>query len=141
MPFDSQGETGETGETVETEVTEDDVECIVETVETVELEIKTESGNVEVSRFQVELTEERSLQKEGKKSGKNWRETETDPCNPVKSGSKHKISRGDTILMKTPAKCKQNRGNAGCADDAAEVGIRKKCKGEIGKRQGQVGGN
>ena len=70
VPFDSQGETGETGETVETEVTEDDVECIVETVETVELEIKTESGNVEVSRFQVELTEERSLQKEGKKVAK-----------------------------------------------------------------------
>ena len=70
VPFDSQGKTGETGETVETEVTEDDVECIVETVETVELEIKTESGNVEVSRFQVELTEERSLQKEGKKRQK-----------------------------------------------------------------------
>ena len=111
-------------ETVETEVTEDDVECIVETVETVELEIKTESGNVEVSRFQVELTEERSLQKEGKKKKKNWRETETDPCSPVKTGSKHRISRGETILLRTPSQSELNRGNPGSADEAAEVGIR-----------------
>lgn len=129
VPFASQVETGETGETrcegmVVTGETEEFVgEFLVETVETVELETKTESGNVEESRSQSFSSKERSLQGR-EKGGKNWRETETDPCSPVKSGSKHRISRGDTILLRTPSQSEPNRGNPGRADDAAEVGIR-----------------
>lgn len=133
MPFDSQvgiGETGETGETeygglgITGEMEEFCEEFLVETVETVELETITESGNVEESRSQSFSSEKRSLQGRQKKGGKNWRETETDPCSPVKSGSKHRISRGETILLRTPSQSEPNRGNPGSADEAAEVGIR-----------------
>ena len=70
------------------------------------------------------LVREAKSTREAKKGGKNWRETETDPCSPVKSGSKHRISRGETILLRTPSQSEPNRGNPGSADEAAEVGIR-----------------